>query len=185
MDFIKVVQEVCGGLETGEVEYAIIGGLAMALQGVQRSTLDLDLLILARDLDKTDALLTSLGYIREFHNQNVSHYQHGDASFGRIDFLHARRSSTQTLLKSCDQIPYLNNAKVNVVRVEGLIGLKVQALVNDPDRELSDLSDIKLLCEQCAFAQKPLDWVEVESYLALFDKQDLLIDFRNWYDSQR
>ncbi len=41
---MKLFDEVCARLDSGSVQYALIGAAAMGLHGVPRSTLDLDLL---------------------------------------------------------------------------------------------------------------------------------------------
>jgi len=42
MNFIKVIEAVTSQLDAADVRYALIGGFAMALRGVQRATVDLD-----------------------------------------------------------------------------------------------------------------------------------------------
>jgi hypothetical protein len=42
MNFLKVMQTVTSQLDIEGVRYAVIGGFAMALRGVQRATVDLD-----------------------------------------------------------------------------------------------------------------------------------------------
>ena len=44
MNFALVIAEVCGRLDAAHIRYALIGGFAMALRGVQRATMDLDIL---------------------------------------------------------------------------------------------------------------------------------------------
>lgn len=59
---------------------------------------------------------------------------------------------------------------VRAITAEGLIGCKLQALVNNPDRA-RDLDDIRALL----LAQRGrLDMDEVREYFALFDREALL-----------
>ncbi len=51
MDFAKVIQEVTSQLDAKGIRYALIGGFAMALRDVQRSTIDLDFILMLEDLD--------------------------------------------------------------------------------------------------------------------------------------
>lgn len=43
---------ITGALNDAGIEYAVCGGWAMAIHGLPRATMDIDLLILARDLDR-------------------------------------------------------------------------------------------------------------------------------------
>ena len=62
---------------------------------------------------------------------------------------------------------------VPVVAAEDLIGLKLQAMINDPDRERQELADIRSLLEVAAAGQ-PLDGVRLREYFELFARTDLL-----------
>ncbi|MDD5563810.1 MAG: nucleotidyltransferase, partial [Thermoanaerobaculaceae bacterium] len=61
--------------------------------------------------------------------------------------------------------------RIPVVEVEDLIGLKVQALVNDPDRRRGELVDIRALLEASAARGTKLDLGRVREYFALFGEQ--------------
>lgn len=55
---------------------------------------------------------------------------------------------------------------VRVIRPEDVIGLKVQAMVNDPDRRTQELADIERLM---ALYGERLDWERIEEYYDLFN----------------
>ena len=44
------------------IDYAICGGWAMAIHGLPRATIDIDLLILTEDLEKVRQIAQNLGY---------------------------------------------------------------------------------------------------------------------------
>jgi DNA-binding IclR family transcriptional regulator len=83
---------VVGALEAEGLHYALIGGFAMALRGVQRTTVDLDFILMLEDMARADEILRDAGYRRVFHSENVSHYESADQTWGRIDILHAFQS---------------------------------------------------------------------------------------------
>ena len=58
---------------------------------------------------------------------------------------------------------------LNVAAPEDVIGLKVQALANDPDRRLQDLADIESLC---ALYADRLDWERSDEFFGLFDLKE-------------
>jgi hypothetical protein len=49
-------------LDRGGVEYALCGGMAVAVYGYVRATKDIDLLIRAEDLDTAERVLAEVGY---------------------------------------------------------------------------------------------------------------------------
>ena len=49
-------------LNRESIDYAVCGGWAMAIHGLPRATIDIDLLILAEDLDKVWKAAQNLGY---------------------------------------------------------------------------------------------------------------------------
>lgn len=182
MDFFRVIEEVCGRLDDAGVRYALIGGFAMALRGVQRATVDLDFIMLLEDLDRADAILRGQGYERDFHSENVSHYRAGDSAFGRIDILHAFRAPAVGMLGRAERLDVGAGLTLPVAAMEDIIGLKVQAAVNDPRRSEQDWLDIRLLVEAAAIQGSSLDWQLIGDYLEIFDLKDRQPAMRDWYD---
>ncbi len=176
MDFTQVLSRVVSDLDKHGVHYALIGGMAMAMRGLQRTTLDLDFILLLNDLETADRILRSHGYHREFHSENVSHYLGDDASLGRIDILHAFRGPTLGMLKRADRLPWPDSIAVPVVHLEDLIGLKVQALVNDPTRRERDWADILQMIRHARDHSLAVDWELLGDYFALFDLSDKLTE---------
>lgn len=183
MDFLRVFREVCTALDAAGIRYALIGGFALALRGVARATMDLDFLLLAADLERADRLLTAAGYRRLWFSENVSHYLADDPEHGRIDLLHAFRSASLGMLDRAGRVRVGSEVTVPVVQAEDLIGLKVQAAVNDPRRALLDWADIRLLVEAASRRGQPLDWPLLGDYLELFDLGPELTRLQGWYDA--
>lgn len=181
MDFVKVIDSVCRALDEASVRYALIGGFAMALRGVQRATIDLDFILMLDDLDRSDEIFCDLGYTRAFRNENVSHYSSDNLSLGRIDILHEFRGPTLGMLDRADRLSVAEGVTLPVVQVEDIIGLKVQATVNNPRRMTKDWSDIRMLVEVSAEQQLALDWELLTDYLALFGLTDRVEEMKVWY----
>ena len=57
-DFISITKE----LNQRGLEYAVCGGWAMAIHGFVRATMDIDLLILTEDLERTIAVARKKGF---------------------------------------------------------------------------------------------------------------------------
>ncbi|MBK1631330.1 hypothetical protein CKO31_11385 [Thiohalocapsa halophila] len=181
MDFLQVLRQVGQRLEAARVRFALIGGFAMALRGVQRATVDLDFLLMLDDLERADEILRSAGYSRDFHSENVSHYIGEPPDLGRIDILHAFRGPSLSMLRRADQIPVADGLTLPVARVEDIVGLKVQAAVNDPQRAAADWADIKLLVEARAALGRALDWELIKDYLHIFGLDAELPRIEGWY----
>jgi hypothetical protein len=178
MDFLKVISQVVGDFQSAGVHYALIGGFAMALRGVQRATTDLDFILLLEDMPKADAILARYGYQRVFHSENVSHYISPDVEWGRIDILHAFRRPSMGMLERAESIAVSDQLSLRVVQLEDLIGLKVQALVNDPARAEGDWSDIRMLVDSARERGAAIDWELVGDYLTIFHLEEKLSELK-------
>jgi hypothetical protein len=181
VDFLKVIREVCSALDAAGVRYALIGGFAMALRGVQRATTDLDFILMLEDLDRADAVLRTAGYRREYHSENVSHYLSAHADLGRLDFLHAFRGPSLGMLARAERCEVAAGTALPVAQVEDIIGLKVQAAVNDPQRADADWLDIRLLLEAGARLGRPPDWALIADYLDIFGLGAELARLEGWH----
>lgn len=179
MNFELVFSQVVAELGARKIRFAMIGGMAMAFRGLQRSTLDLDFILLHDDLPAVDAILRSHGYRRAFESENVSHYQSPDPDYGRIDLLHAFRPATLGMLERAEILPGPAGSQVPVVHLEDLIGLKVQAAVNDPSRSARDWADIEWIVRHAGTSPQPLDWELIGSYLSLFELDEKLAELQH------
>jgi hypothetical protein len=178
MDFSRVIARVCGNLDAAGIRYALIGGFAMALRGVQRATMDLDFILMLDDLEAADRILAETGYRREFRSENVSHYLSPDAAWGRIDILHAFRGPSLGMLRRAERLSVSPDLALPVITTEDIVGLKIQALVNDPSRAVGDWHDIRLHLESARDQGQSLDWELLEDYLRLFQLESKLPELK-------
>jgi len=145
---------------------ALIGGLALAAHQVVRATRDVDFLVDADDADRLHDILLDLGYRCVHRSEDAANYLRGDEG---LDLLYAHRPIARRLLgEASERATALGTLRV--IGAEGLIGFKLQALVNNPSRT-RDLDDIRALLR----AQRGrLNMAEVHEYFALFDRTELL-----------
>jgi predicted nucleotidyltransferase len=162
----RQVQEIGAALDIAGVPFALIGGLALAAHNVVRATSDVDLLAPAGNAADVDAVATKLGYHCLHRSADTANYLRGDE---RLDLLFASRPLAQRLLRQARERVTILGA-LRVVSAEGLIGLKLQALTNDP-RRTQDLEDIRSLLRAHRGA---LDQEELREYFRLFDRESLL-----------
>lgn len=162
----KQLSELISALSTAGAPFALIGGLALAPYKVVRATQDIDLLTDSRMAGTIHQVLLDLGYECLHRSADAGNYQRQDE---RVDLIYAHRPAAMRLLASAGprQTPF---GQLNVVSAEGLIGLKLQAYVNNA-RRTQDLEDIRALL---AANRNALDLEEVRAYFRLFDKESLL-----------
>ena len=85
------------------------------------------------------------------------------------------------MLERSEKLPFNDQLDIPTVQIEDIIGLKIQALSNDPTRALSDWSDIHLLVQHTARTEQPLDWPRIQDYLSLFGLDSKLADLKQIY----
>jgi predicted nucleotidyltransferase len=167
----KQIEEITSTLNSIGVRAALIGGLALAAHKVIRATQDVDLLVDTSVADQIDEAVTQLGYHCLHRSGNAANYARGPE---RLDFLFAGRPIARRLLADAVQRTTEYGA-LCVVSGEGLIGFKLQAVVNDP-RRTQDLEDIRALLRA---NRASLDMNEVREYFRLFEREALLAELLN------
>ncbi|MBU6470794.1 MAG: hypothetical protein KGQ68_08950 [Gammaproteobacteria bacterium] len=160
------VRQAVAAFAVCKTQPALIGGLALAAHDVVRATRDVDFLVDADDAQKVHDALGALGYTCNHRSEDAANYIRGDQ---RLDLLYARRPVARKLL-DCASVRNTVMGRLRVISAEGLIGFKVQALVNAPERA-GDRADILALLRA---GRGKLNMREVREYFALFDRTDLL-----------
>ena len=98
MELEQSIRQLAGRLSAASINYAVIGGMAMALRGIQRTTFDLDFLLMLSDLERTHKILLEEGYACVYQSENVSHYSKSGGGLTRVDVLHAFRGPSLSML---------------------------------------------------------------------------------------
>jgi Uncharacterised nucleotidyltransferase len=179
MDFKRVTEKLLASFKDRYIRYALIGGFAVGLWGAARGTVDMDFIVLREDLEALDEIMSSLGYELRYRSENISQFIASDALFGEIDFLHAfREPSLRMLGHAVEKSIFGGEFAIRVLRPEDLIGLKVQAMANNAERETADLSDIEALMRLYGTV---LDWGLLKEYFALFEREELFYRLNGKY----
>ena len=179
MDFERVLRDLVSDFNEREVPYALIGGFAFGALGISRATMDLDFLVARDALRRIDEIMQRRGYRLRYRSENVSQFGSDSPLLGQVDFLHAFREIATGMLQRASELPaFAGSLQVRTLRPEDLIGMKVQALTNDPQRERRDLVDIESLAERYS---GEIDWDRMREYFALFDRLELYEGIRETY----
>jgi hypothetical protein len=167
MNLSRVLDRVARSLREQDVEFAVIGGLALAAHGAPRATIDLDLLVGGENADRLHEILAALGYETLHRSENVANYVSQQPDDGRVDVLFVRRARGRAILSRARALPILHRDDLRVVDASDLIGLKVQSSSNDPARSRTDMADIEQLLRRAP----ELDLERVRDYFRLFDRE--------------
>ncbi len=145
---------------------ALIGGLALAAHNYVRATQDIDFLVDFNDAEQLHTAMLRLGYRCLHRSDDAANYARGDEG---LDFLYAHRPISRALLTEAETRDTAWGP-LRIVSAEGLIGFKLQAVVNNPAR-VRDLDDIRHLLRN---NRGTLNMDQVRGYFALFQREDLL-----------
>ena len=142
------LKKLTQSLEADKIEYAICGGLAMAIHGFVRATVDIDLLILSESLDDAWKIAKNLGYDIEglpldFHEDRVkirrlSKVDNEHKSLLTIDFLLVTDALKDVWANR--QLIEWEEDKTWVVSREGLIVLKT---ISGRSQDLVDIERLE------------------------------------------
>ncbi len=167
----SAADSVARRFEQEGIDFALIGGIALVLHGVDRTTKDIDFIIERAAAERADELLLSMGFERLSRNEVFGNYLLEPL---RVDLLYTRGEHSKRMLEQAQRVR-VRNASRKVVGPEDLIGLKLQALANNPTR-LQDWADVQsLLCQRA----DTMDLALVREYFILFEREsdlDELLD---------
>lgn len=138
---------ITAALNEAGIDYAVCGGWAMAIHGLPRATMDIDLLILSDDLDRAWTLAQTLGYdveglplhLGEVEIRRISKLDKDSKALYTLDFLLVTEQ-LEPIWNGREQRKW-PEGRTSVVSREGLIELKRTS------GRLQDLADIEALQE--------------------------------------
>ena len=144
---LEEFKSITGALNDAGIDYAVCGGWAMAIHGLPRATIDIDLLVLSNDVEKAFTVARANGYDVEglplsfdagaFELRRISKIDQDRRELVTVDFLLVTEAIEDVWETRQDVDSQFG--KLSVVSREGLIKMKLLA-----GRE-QDLLDIKKL----------------------------------------
>jgi len=183
MDFKLVFSKLLEAFNSQDIRYALIGGMALGVWSVPRGTVDIDFLAHRDDMGKVDIVMSGLGYECRYRTENVSQYVSPLQVFGEVDFLHAFRTLSLSMLDRAEERKMFGESlSIKVLKIEDLIGFKVQAIANNEARKRIDMTDIESLI---SVHKSSINWALIEEYFALFRLEDLFDELRREYGSDQ
>lgn len=147
MDFSSVLAETKSAFEREGIRFALAGGVAVATYGIQRSTLDLDLVVPRADADAAVGALERLGYETIRRSEGFSNHLRS-AGTARVDLLFVTEPTASALFARATQQSVFDETAVAVVHPEHLVAMKLFALKQNPARQAIDLEDVRALLHE-------------------------------------
>ena len=143
--FVNTIVLVLAVARRARFRVALIGGFALPFYGVQRATGDVDFLVDAGGSDALHDALLAAGARCLHRSADAANYATGSSRLAPVDFIVARRARARKMLeRTRSRLLRAARLRVPVVDAEALIGLKLQALANQP-RRTQDAADIQAL----------------------------------------
>lgn len=168
MNFPKVINILQSEFTKKNIDFALLGGLAIHAWGISRTTRDIDVLALLSSAPQIDQIMQQLGYEVLQRTEDVGNYLSKDWEMGRVDIVFAHRRYALEMIQRAKPI-LLFGSPVKILTPEDIIGLKVQASSNDPDRIHKDMSDIEALLR---LHSRDVNWDLIREYFQLFKRGD-------------
>lgn len=181
LDFHKVTTTLLKDFEDQDISYACTGGFALGFWGAARSTIDMDFLILLEDIEKAERVLDRYHYRCHYKSENVAQYVSALSVYGSIDVIFAFRGISRKMLLRSVQVTTDGGVTIRSLIPEDIIGLKLQAQVNDPRRESRDQADIEALLLAMNQQQASINWLLLKEYYDLFDRSSTLTQLQDRY----
>lgn len=145
----KTLRNLVRRLLEEQIDYAIIGGMALALHGFIRPTEDVDLLLTQQGLEKFHAELVGRGYVPLFAGA-LKHFR--DAETGvKVEVIttgeYPGDGKSKPVVFPEPKTVAVDLAEYRVVGLESLIELKLASGLTVEHRRLRDLADVQQLIE--------------------------------------
>jgi predicted nucleotidyltransferase len=179
MNLKEVIKILITRFQKKDIDFVLTGGLALSTMGIFRFTKDIDFLVYEESKETIHDIMTDLAYQKqEFSTEEIISYWSPIKALGQVDYIFARRKYTKAMMRRAKKSPVFDGKyKLKTILPEDLIGLKVQAMSNDPANRFSvDAPDIQRILQ---IKIDEIDMKLVRKYFELFSKGDLLDE---WLD---
>lgn len=147
VDLYAELDTLVRALDAAGIDYALCGGLALAVHGLPRATRDIDLLARRADLDRIREVVRACGFMIEalpmtFSSSGLTIQRYGKIGTGEplmVDILIVD-DALESVWATRTRVPY-EDGSISVVSRQGLVSLKLAA------GRPQDLVDIQRLTE--------------------------------------
>ena len=143
-DLRTVFDVVANNLPAAGVECLLVGGFAVNHYGYTRSTLDVDLMIVAEQKERVRQVMMQAGFTNVATHENVTFFNRSGSPL-RIDFLNTDGATMTKMLERAAWSEFCSQ-RVRVPALTDLLAMKLFALSQAPGQRMEkDLPDIAWL----------------------------------------
>ncbi|MCU1265430.1 MAG: hypothetical protein JWM21_1748 [Acidobacteria bacterium] len=167
------LRNIARRLSHEKIDYVVIGGMALALHGLVRPTLDVDLLMTGEGLKEFQNRLVGRGYVPLFSGAK-KHFRDTETGVN-VEIITAGEypgdGKPKPVVFPAPTDVAVTIGEISVVRLESLIELKLASGLSARHRELRDLADVQQLIETLKLPQNfgaKLDGSVRDEYLNLW-----------------
>ncbi len=151
----RTLSNVARRLSDAGIDYAVIGGMALALHGFVRPTQDVDLLVSPEGLEKFHLELVGRGYVPTFQGAR-KHFRDTETGV-KVEMITAGEYPGDGKAKPVVfPDPALKSETIGehrVIKLPTLIELKLASGLSAEHRQLRDLADVQQLIETLDLAE--------------------------------
>lgn len=145
----QTLRNLARRLSDAQIDYAVIGGMALALHGLVRPTQDVDLLLTREGLERFHETLVGLGYVPLFPGAR-KHFRDTETKV-KVEIITAGEypgdGKPKAVLFPAPAQAAVDVGEYRVTRLETLIELKLASGLSAEHRTLRDLADVQQLIE--------------------------------------
>jgi len=169
VDFERVLRMLAEFFEGSSTQWGVVGGLAVAVYGAARTTLDVDIVVDGQAQDAVIDFLEARGYQTLHRSTGYSNHLHRDPDLGRVDVVYLRGETSRRVFSEMNVRLGPQGASIPVPRPEHIAAMKAFSIRNDPRREARELADIEALLHA-----PDVNRAEIREYLTRYGLEDLL-----------
>jgi Nucleotidyl transferase AbiEii toxin, Type IV TA system len=186
----QVAREVVAWLETNQIGYALIGGLAVSFRSIERFTKDIDLVIAVENDQQAESYVRQLagfGYQVQLLLEQTKHGRIATVRLIKIpggsvfvDLLFSSSGVETEIVAGAEPIELFKNFSLRVASLAGLLALKV--LAADSNKRPQDLIDIKNLLAEATTddVQEAVRLLQLIQQRGFNRGKNLLADFEKY-----
>jgi hypothetical protein len=169
----RTLSELARRLGEEQIDYAVIGGMALALHGMVRPTLDVDVLMSSDGLRRFHAQLVGRGYVPSFPGAR-KHFRDADTGV-KVEVITSGEypgdGKPKPIAFPDPAVSSVLMEGIRVVRLETLVELKLASGLTAEHRRLRDLGDVQRIIETLDLPREMagrLDATVQDEYLRLW-----------------
>jgi hypothetical protein len=169
----QTLRNLARRLSEAQIDYAVIGGMALALHGFVRPTQDVDLLLTREGLEKFHEDLVGRGYVPLFPGAR-KHFRDTETGV-KVEVIttgeYPGDGKPKAVVFPVPDDVAIDAGACRVVRLETLLELKLASGLSAEHRQLRDLADVQQLIEMLdlpAELSQRLDESVRDEYLRLW-----------------